>query len=96
VSKYLPTREQLWCIFFAVLAVVVAHQRDEARAQRDEARAALLTDAGQPVLTSICTVDVWEPRGEGATLRMLTVYDDGPCYTRHGAEGWTVCLRGEP
>ena len=75
---------------------VVCVQRDTAITERDEARAALLTDAGRPVVTSTCTVDIMEPNGEGATLRMLTVYEDGPCYTLHGAEGFSVCLRGEP
>ena len=75
---------------------VVWAQLDEARTELDEARAALLTDAGRPVVTSTCTVDIMEPNGEGATLRMLTVYEDGPCYTLHGADGFSVCLRGEP
>ena len=80
----------------AAFLAVVWGQRDEAIAERDEARAALLTDAGRPVVTSTCTVDILEPRGEGATLRMLNAYDAGPCYTLHGAEGFSVCLRGEP
>ena len=80
----------------AAALAVVCIQRDTAITERDEARAALLTDAGRPVVTLTCTVDIMEPEGAGATLRMLTAYDDGPCYTLHGADGYTVCLRGEP
>jgi hypothetical protein len=80
----------------AVALIFGLLQRDTAITERDEARAALLTDAGRPVVTSTCTVDIMEPKGEGATLRMLTAYVDGPCYTLPGADGYTVCLRGEP